>query len=90
MFFLSQEPNKFQHPTIVALREYIHKLDAGRQSGASTAFDLDMILDVHSHPSQLGLFIIGNAYEHVFRFERHSVFPKILAEICPDYNVDNR
>ena len=74
----------------MALRDYIHKLDAGRQSGSSNAFDLDMILDVHSHPSQLGLFIIGNAYDDVFRFERHSVFPKILAEICPDYNVDNR
>ena len=49
-----------------------------------------MILDIHSHPSQLGLFMIGNAYDDVFRYEHHSVFPKILAEICPDYNIESR
>ena len=32
---------------------------------------------------------VGNAYDDVYRFERHSVFPKILAQICPDFSTEN-
>ena len=76
-------PNKFQHPTVFALRKMILGL------AKSSAYDLDMILDIHGHPTQLGLFVIGNAYDDVYRFERHSVFPKILSQICPDYSTEN-
>jgi hypothetical protein len=48
-----------------------------------------MIIDIHSHASLLGLFIVGNAYDDVYRFERHTVFPKILSQICPDFSHEN-
>ena len=76
-------PNKFQHPTVYALKRMIHGL------GRSNAYDLDMILDIHASQTQTGFFVIGNAYDDVYRFERHSVFPKILAQICPDFSPDN-
>ena len=41
-------------------------------------YDLDMVIDIHSHVSLLGLFIVGNSYDDVYRFERHVVFPKIM------------
>ena len=37
-----------------------------------------MVIDIHSHVSLLGLFIVGNSYDDVYRFERHVVFPKIM------------
>ena len=50
---------------------------------------LDMVIDIHSHVSLLGLFIVGNSYDDVYRFERHVVFPKIMAQICPDFSWEN-
>ena len=76
-------PNKFQHPTVYALKRMIHQL------GRSNAYELDMILDIHASQTQTGFFVIGNAYDDVYRFERHSVFPKILAQICPDFSTEN-
>ncbi len=39
--------------------------------------------------SLFGLFIVGNAYDDVYRFERHTVFPKILSQICQDFSTEN-
>lgn len=36
-----------------------------------------------------GLFIYGNSYDDVYRFERHIVFPKILAQNCADFSTEN-
>jgi hypothetical protein len=66
------------HPTVFAMRDHILKTT-----------DLDMILDLHSHTSFHGLFVYGNSYDDVYRFERHIVFPKILSQNCPDFNQEN-
>lgn len=50
---------------------------------------LDIVIDVHANDALLGVFIGGNSYDDVYRFERHTVFPKILSQNCPDYNTDN-
>ncbi len=50
---------------------------------------LDLVIDIHSHVSLLGLFIVGNSYDDVYRFERHVVFPKIMAALCPDFSMEN-
>ena len=47
------------------------------------------VLVTRPSPIQMGFFVIGNAYDDVYRFERHSVFPKILAQICPDFSTEN-
>ena len=45
------------------------------------------VFDLHASPSLMGLFVRGNSYDSVYRFERHMVLPKILAQNCPDYRV---
>ena len=46
-------------------------------------------MDFHATCSQLGLFIVGNSYDSVYRFERHIVLPKIIAQNCPDFSNEN-
>jgi hypothetical protein len=31
----------------------------------------------------------GNSFDSVYRFERHIVFPKLLANNCPDFEQSN-
>lgn len=31
------------------------------------------------------MFVQGNAYDSVYRYERHIVFPKLLSQNCPDF-----
>ena len=35
-----------------------------------------------------GIFLQGNSYDSVFRYERHLVFPKMMKNNCPDFSVD--
>ena len=42
---------------------------------------LSQVLDLHAHTSLLGLFINGNSYVSIYRYERHIVFPKILSQV---------
>ena len=49
----------------------------------------DMVLDIHAHTALTGLFVYGNSYDDVYRYERHIVFPKILAQNCEDFNHAN-
>ncbi|XP_059093753.1 uncharacterized protein LOC131888832 [Tigriopus californicus] len=76
-------PCPHAHPSLVAVRNIIHSLDQDPD------VKLDIILDLHSHSSLLGLFVYGNSYDDVYRFERHIVFPKILSQNCPDFSHDN-
>ena len=48
-----------------------------------------MVLDIHAHTALTGLFVYGNSYDDVYRYERHIVFPKILAQNCEDFNSTN-
>lgn len=54
-------PNQFTQPTVFAVRKMIEKLDKDPVNR------LSLILDVHSHMSLLGLFIVGNSYDDVYR-----------------------
>ena len=56
------KPNQFCQPTVFAVRKLIHKLDK------DPVHNLSLILDVHSHISLLGLFIVGNSYDDVYRW----------------------
>jgi len=50
---------------------------------------IDFIIDLHSSSSLLGVFIQGNSYDSVYRNERHSVFPKMMAQNCPDFVLNH-
>ncbi|XP_071742945.1 uncharacterized protein [Lepeophtheirus salmonis] len=73
--------NKYTSPSIHKAKKLIVSLD---KVGL-----LDMVIDIHAHASLLGLFITGNSYSDVYRFERHIVFPKFLAKNCVEMNLEN-
>ena len=50
---------------------------------------LDFVFDLYGSTSLSGLFVQGNAYDSVYRFERHIVFPKLLSRNCPDFEASN-
>ena len=65
---LDQDPNND-----VCLFTFIHHTNFARVACFNSQRDkislqLDMIIDVHSHISLLGLFIVGNSYSDVYRY----------------------
>ena len=50
---------------------------------------LELVLDLHANVCIPGLWIQGNSFDSVYRFERHIVFPKMLALNCPDFEAEN-
>lgn len=70
------------HPTAHALKNLIEKLSRSENP-------LDFVLDIHVSNTMLGFFVVGNAYDSVFRNERHIVFPKMLAQNSKDFSQEN-
>ena len=60
------DPDPFAHPTVHAARKLVHDLDAAAEMPWT---ELDTVLDIHSHSSLLGLFVYGNSYDDVYRWE---------------------
>ncbi|CAG9566607.1 unnamed protein product [Danaus chrysippus] len=65
----------FAHPALVAVNDLIQKINAEKAS----TLQLDFIIDIHADLSHEGVFVRGNSYDDVYRFERHAVLPKFLA-----------
>ncbi|KAG8199369.1 hypothetical protein JTE90_011829 [Oedothorax gibbosus] len=51
--------------------------------------EIDMYLDLHAHTGLLGTFVYGNSYTDVYRFQRHSLFPKHLSYCAPDFSLEH-
>ena len=77
------QSSEYLHPTIQSANQIIASL------AASSEQPLDFVLDLHISTALLGFYIIGNAYDSVFRNERHIVFPKMLAQNCRDFSSQN-
>lgn len=82
---------EYLHPTLFATKRLLREYDQ------SEAYQVDFVIDMHAHSSLLGSFIYGNAYEDVYRYERHLVFPKLLSANAEDwvqehmsFNADER
>ncbi|KAJ8679497.1 hypothetical protein QAD02_015284 [Eretmocerus hayati] len=71
------------HPTLVATKSLIESLDKDINN------PLDCVLDLHAHTNASGVFVYGNTYEDVYRYERHIVLPKLLAQLAEDYEPKN-
>ncbi|KAG5314162.1 CBPC6 carboxypeptidase, partial [Acromyrmex insinuator] len=71
------------HPTLFATRAMLKSLDKNAQT------PLDCVLDLHAHTNATGVFVYGNTYEDVYRYERHIVLPKLLAQHAEDYELGN-
>ncbi|KAM3964798.1 uncharacterized protein ACR2FA_001190 [Aphomia sociella] len=63
----------FSHPALIPIKELVRKNTSGKD------VQLDFIIDIHSDVSHEGVFVRGNSYDDVYRFERHAVLPKFLA-----------
>ncbi|XP_023290515.1 cytosolic carboxypeptidase 6 [Orussus abietinus] len=73
--------SEWAHPTLAATRTLLEALDR------DSASPLDCVLDIHAHANATGAFVYGNAYDDVYRYERHVVLPKILAQLAEDYEA---
>ncbi|XP_011302716.1 cytosolic carboxypeptidase 6 [Fopius arisanus] len=71
------------HPTLSATKTLLESLDK------NTNIPLDCVLDLHAHTNATGLFVYGNTYDDVYRYERHIVLPKLLAQHAEDYESGN-
>ncbi|KAJ2953856.1 hypothetical protein O0L34_g1486 [Tuta absoluta] len=63
----------YQHPALISVNDQLKKLNAER------TIQLDFVIDIHADISLEGVFIRGNSFDDIFRFERHAVLPKFLA-----------
>ncbi|XP_026479889.1 cytosolic carboxypeptidase 6-like [Ctenocephalides felis] len=73
---------RFTHPSTYAVTEMLKNIENENTK-------LDFVLDLHAHPGRLGTFVYGNAYEDVYRFERHLVFAKCGRRKMADYAAEN-
>ena len=89
------DANPLKHPTIHAIKKLLESLDNegdddnNEEVGDDRKLCLEKVFDLHASPTLMGLFMRGNSYDSIYRFERHMVLPKILAQNCPDYSLDN-
>ncbi|XP_047041885.1 cytosolic carboxypeptidase 6 [Helicoverpa zea] len=80
----------YAHPALVAVNDLLKKL------ASEKTVQLDFIIDIHADISHEGVFVRGNSYDDVYRFERQAVLPKFLGarieawrpEAC-FYNADS-
>lgn len=75
--------SEFSSPTVLAAKQMLRELDN------SGSYQVDFCIDFHAHSTQNGAFIYGNTYEDVYRYERHLVFPKLLATNAEDFVATN-
>ncbi|XP_066152852.1 cytosolic carboxypeptidase 6-like isoform X1 [Euwallacea fornicatus] len=75
--------NQWLHPTTKSVIDALIILDKSKD------FQLDFVVDIHAHSGLTGCFVYGNTYEDVYRYERHILFPKLLATTADDYAPNN-
>ena len=78
------------HPTAHAVKTLIEKLSRTENQGKDDKSEspLDFVLDIHVSNTLLGFFVVGNAYDSVFR----SVFNyfRMLRCFCRSCRSDKR
>ena len=52
-------------------------------------FELDFFIDIHAHSTMMNGFMYGNVYEDTNRFEKHSIFPRLLSRNAEDFSINN-
>ncbi|XP_054706973.1 cytosolic carboxypeptidase 6-like [Uloborus diversus] len=77
------ETSAHAYPTLAAVKAVIESLSSDKD------VDLDMYLDLHAHTGLLGAFVYGNSYTDVYRFQRHTLFPKHLSYCAQDFSLEN-
>ncbi|KAH9496584.1 Cytosolic carboxypeptidase 6 [Bulinus truncatus] len=78
-----QEPSPWAHPTLYATKNLLMELDRNEKH------DMDFYIDLHAHSTLMNGFMYGNIYDDVERYERQSVFPKLLCGNAEDFSLTN-
>lgn len=50
---------------------------------------VDFFIDLHAHSTLMNGFMYGNTYDDIDRYERQSVFPKLLCANAEDFSLAN-
>jgi len=50
---------------------------------------VDFFIDLHAHSTLMNGFMYGNTFEDMERYERQSVFPKLLCGNAEDFSLAN-
>jgi hypothetical protein len=48
-----------------------------------------LFIDIHAHSTMMNGFMYGNVYEDASRFEKHSIFPRLLSRTAEDFSINN-
>ncbi|KAK3787325.1 hypothetical protein RRG08_056044 [Elysia crispata] len=78
-----QEPSPWAHPTLYATKNLLMELDRNQKH------DMDFYIDLHAHSTLMNGFMYGNIYDDAERYERQSVFPKLLCGNAEDFSLSN-
>ncbi|WAR24325.1 CBPC6-like protein [Mya arenaria] len=88
------------HPVAKTLREHIvfkivpmlnpDGVYLGNYRCSLMGFDLNhFFIDLHAHSTLMNGFMYGNTFEDIDRYERQSVFPKLLCGNAEDFSLAN-
>ncbi|CAL1538014.1 unnamed protein product [Lymnaea stagnalis] len=87
-----QEPSPWAHPTLYATKNLLMELDRNEvrvHSPFSFKHDMDFYIDLHAHSTLMNGFMYGNIYDDMERYEKQSVFPKLLCSNAEDFSLTN-
>ena len=51
--------------------------------------EVEFYIDMHAHSTLSNCFMYGNIYDDEVRFQRQSVFPRLMCAICDDFSYAN-
>lgn len=78
-----QEPSPWAHPTLYATKNLLMEYDRDEK------LIVDFFIDLHAHSTLMNGFMYGNTYDDMDRYERQSVFPKLLCANAEDFSLAN-
>ncbi|XP_076462552.1 cytosolic carboxypeptidase 6-like [Babylonia areolata] len=78
-----QEPSPWAHPTLYSTKNMLMELDR------SGKYEVDFYIDLHAHSTLMNGFMYGNIYDDVERYEKQSIFPKLLGANAEDFSLAN-
>ncbi|XP_028642761.1 cytosolic carboxypeptidase 6 isoform X1 [Grammomys surdaster] len=74
------DPSPWAHPTLHGVKQLIIKMYNDPKTS------LEFYIDIHAHSTMMNGFMYGNIFEDEERFQRQSIFPKLLCQNAEDFS----
>ncbi|KAH0509162.1 Cytosolic carboxypeptidase 6 [Microtus ochrogaster] len=74
------DPSPWVHPTLHGVKQLIIKMYNDPKTS------LEFYIDIHAHSTMMNGFMYGNIFEDEERFQRQSIFPKLLCQNAEDFS----